>query len=158
MSRVILFVCTGNICRSPMAEAFFNQIARARQEDAAWVAHSAGTWGLENQPASGHAHTVMAQRGIDLRQHRGHAVTRTDVATADAVIVMTQNHRDALAAQFAADAYKIHLLSELAQQSFDIADPYGGALAEYATCAQQIENLIASGYDQIKAWASQPPR
>lgn len=136
-----------------MAEALFNHLARARGESAEWYARSAGTWGMDNQAASGHAQTVMAQRGINLRAHRAKSVARADIVSADVIVVMTQNHFDVLLAQFPAYTYKLHLLSQLEQKIFDIADPYGGTLSDYETCARQLETLITTGYDQIKTWA-----
>ncbi len=152
MTRHILFVCTGNICRSPMAEAFFNHRAQKNGVADGWNAQSAGTWALEHQPATAHAHTVMARRGIDLRAHRAQTITARSAARADAIIVMTQDHRDAVHAQFGVPT-TVHLLSELAHQTYDIADPYGGTLEDYEACAAQIEALITAGSEQIYAWA-----
>ncbi len=154
MSRRILFVCTGNVCRSPMAAALFNAKARHLGENQAYVARSAGTWALENQPASGHAITVMAQRGIDLTAHRGQIITRKLIEQAAVVIVMTGSHRDALTSEFPAARGKLHLMSELMDRTFDIADPYGGTLAEYQDCAASLEKMIDSGYEKIKTWIS----
>jgi protein-tyrosine-phosphatase len=152
MSRRILFVCTGNVCRSPMAAALFNAKARHLGEHHAYVARSAGTWALENQPASGHAITVMRERGIDLTGHRGQTVTRKLLERAAVVIVMTASHRDALTSEFPTVRGKLHLMSELIDRTFDIADPYGGTLAEYQDCAASLEKLIDSGYEKIKTW------
>jgi protein-tyrosine-phosphatase len=136
-----------------MAEALFNHLAKNKHEDDRWIARSAGTWALQNEPASGHAQTVMAQRGIDLRAHRGHTITQDDLADAAVVVVMTRSHRDALTAQFPEHAHRIYLLSQVAGQTYDIGDPYGGVLAEYESCARQLQTLLENGYEQIKAWA-----
>lgn len=154
--RVILFVCTGNVCRSPMAAALFNARARRAGESVQFVARSAGTWAPDSQRASAHAITAMAQRGIDLSEHRAHTLTRQDLAEADVVIVMTRNHREALAAEFPEARPKLHLMSELKDRDFDIGDPYGGRLYEYQTLAQELEELIEHGYAKIKTWISNP--
>ncbi len=156
--RIVLFVCTGNVCRSPMATALLNAQAQREGDSDQMIARSAGTWAMENQPASGHALSVMAARGIDLSGHRGHTVTRQDLADADVVIVMTRSHRDALVAEFPECRPKLHLMSELKDRVFDVSDPYGGTLAEYQETAAQLEELIASGYEKIKSWALDHPR
>lgn len=152
MTGVVLFVCTGNICRSPIAQALFNAKARRAGEDKQFVARSAGIWALENQPPSGHAITVMAERGLDISGHRGRSILKHDLAEADSVIVMTRSHRHALVSESPEDQDKIHLMSELKDRVFDIADPYGGVLSEYQACAQLLEELIESGYEKIKSW------
>ena len=152
VTRRILFVCTANICRSPMAQALFNAQAAKRNEAGAWSARSAGTWAAENQAASGHAVTVMAQRGLKIQSHRAHQVDGTSMEEADVVVVMTRNHRDALMSEFPAQRKKIHLMSELEGREYDIADPYGGTLDEYEIRAREFEQLIERGYERIKEW------
>ncbi len=157
MIQTILFVCTGNVCRSPMAAALFNARARRANEDQLYHAESAGTWALENQPASGHAIATMAQRGIDIFAHRGRTVTGEMLAAAAVVIVMTRSHAEAIGSEFPAMRRKIHLMSELKDRTFDIADPYGESLEAYETCARELEILIEHGYEKIKAWLSNTP-
>jgi protein-tyrosine-phosphatase len=135
-----------------MAAALFNARAARSGEAGDWVARSAGTWGLDDQPASAHAVTALAERGVDLTRHRAHTIEQEDLDQADVVVVMTRSHRDALAAEFPASRKKLHLMSELRGQIFDISDPYGGTLAEYQDCAQGLQALIDQGYNTIKAW------
>jgi len=155
MKHRILFVCTGNICRSPMAQGLFNARAARAGEDNQFIAESAGTWALVDQPATGYAIDTMAWRGIDLSQHRGQTVDARLMESASTIIVMTRSHYEALSAEFPGLRHKLHLMSELRERTFDVADPYGGPPDEYESCANLLEDLIENGYDQIKAWALQ---
>ena len=152
--RNVLFVCTGNVCRSPMAAGLFNAKAMRAGDGDKLVATSAGTWALENEPASTNAVTIMAERGIDLSGHRGRMVSSSELANAAVVIVMTTSHRDALAAEFPEARSKIHLMSELKDHLYDIADPYGDELPEYVKCANDLEQLIEIGYAKLVSWTS----
>lgn len=154
MTHRILFVCTGNVCRSPMAQGLFNARAQREHESHLFIAESAGTWALEDQPASTNAVTAMAQRGIDITAHRGQTVSAELLERASVVIVMTRNHLDALTAEFPTYRHKMHLISELKDRIHDINDPYGGTLDEYEECARQLQDLIETGYSKIKTWAS----
>ncbi len=154
MTQLILFVCTGNICRSPMAHALFNARARRAGENDKFIAASAGTWAMENLPATDHAIAAMARRGIDLTPHRGQIVTAAIMDQASVIIVMTRHHLEALAAEFPNHRKKLHLMSELKGRGFDVSDPYGGTPDDYESTARLLEDLLDSGFAKIKVWAT----
>ncbi len=152
MKHRILIVCTGNICRSPMAAALLQARIAQAGENERYLVSSAGTWGLERQPAAEFARAAMQTRGLSLAQHAARTITRESVDQADLILVMTRDHQYALAAEFPQARPKIHLISQLAGREYDIADPYGSERADYETCAAELANLIETGYPLIAAW------
>jgi protein-tyrosine-phosphatase len=145
----ILIVCTGNLCRSPMAMALLQDKLSQDEARQDWQVESAGTWGAEGRPASDHAVAEMAERGIDLSSHQARPVTGDMVSEADLVLVMTQNHAEAVKTAFPDQAHKIHLFSQMVGKAYDIYDPYGGTRMEYASTAKELEELVENGYGRI---------
>ncbi len=152
MKRRILFVCTGNVCRSPMAAALLAEGARQAGDAGQYEISSAGTWAMDGEPASSHARSVMHDRGLDLDRHRSQTVTDELVSKADLILVMTRNHRDSLCAEFPSARRKTHLLSELAGQQYDVGDPMGKSREDYEACAAELARLVREGYPQIGRW------
>jgi len=92
----VLFVCSGNICRSPMAAEYFRHRA-AHSGLSHVVVDSAGTLGIEGAPASSDAVAVMSEIGVDLSPHRSKGLTREMLRTSDLVLVMSHRHLEELA-------------------------------------------------------------
>ena len=139
----ILFVCTGNSCRSPMAEAIFRDILPADWRGRVEIS-SAGTAAWDGQPASPLAVEVLRDAGIDLSRHRARMLTRDMIENADLIVAMEFYHRDTIG-RIAPDAGRpILILGELDEDrpSPDIDDPIGGDRAVYEQTSEELRGLL----------------
>jgi protein-tyrosine-phosphatase len=156
--KTVLFVCTANICRSPMAAAILHRrIADMGLADRVHV-ESAGMWARDGQPAAEDAVTVLAGRGISLTDHRSRALTEKMLEAADVVLAMEEAHRRSIF--YLAPKYlrKVLLLTELVGNHEDVADPYGGPIEGYVNTAAQLEALIDAGLPRLLHQLDLAPR
>lgn len=156
--RSILFVCFGNICRSPMAEVLMNRALAESDDDNEVSAWSAGVWAANGRPPSANAVQVMSERGLDISHHRAHNLTGYDVETTDLILTMTREFAIGIKQEWPRHAHKVYLLSEMAGENHDIEDPYTAPLDEYRVCADELERLIEKGYDRILSSLEARPR
>jgi protein-tyrosine-phosphatase len=146
---LILFVCTGNLCRSPMAAGLLRQRLAQEGLDDRYEVASAGVWAMDDRPASENAVAVMAERGIDIGQHVAHTITAQDVSAAALILVMSREHEEMIRNTWPQYEWKVHRLSEMAGKRRNIPDPYRGSLEEYRDCADLIADYIDRGFERI---------
>jgi len=143
--KTILFVCTGNVCRSPMAEALFR---KAVQDRPGFRAVSAGLGAINGQPPSTNAVRAMTELGVSLDGFRSRMLTADLVQEADYIFGMTRGHVEGITLLYPQAAEKTFLLREfdetLGPYEKDIADPIGGNLEVYLVCRDQIEQGVAA--------------
>jgi protein-tyrosine-phosphatase len=145
----LLFVCSGNTCRSPLAEALARKIAVRRGIEDINVA-SAGTNALDNVPATDEALLVGMERELDLTGHRSRQLTPAMVSEADLIFVMTPGHVEQV--KQLGGRGKVHVIDEYASGAADkgIPDPYGGDLEAYRNTTDTLEDELERLFDRLQ--------
>jgi protein-tyrosine-phosphatase len=145
----VLFVCTANICRSPLALALFKQKISGAPDANMWKLDSAGTWAPEGEPASGKSQFLLRERGIGIQDHRSKSVSSELLRSFNLILTMERGQKEALQAEFPDIKNRVYMISEMIGQRFDIDDPYNGTLDDYREAMQEIEQILNMGFDKI---------
>lgn len=135
----LLFVCTGNTCRSPMAEALFREKIN---DNPNLMCQSAGLSAVGGEPPSENAVKVMAEWGIDISEHRARRLTPEEIPMWDAYFSMSKTHAYILE--------KSGVPSERIYVPSYIDDPFGGDLATYRSCRDKLQEELTAFYAQLK--------
>lgn len=143
-SREIIFVCTGNTCRSPMAEGIFNSFPQK-----GFFATSAGLSAASGEKPSKNSVAVLSEIGIDIKNHRARRLTPEMVENAALVITLTRAHKNAVLNIQNRPLQKVMTLGEAARENRDILDPYGGTIEIYRACRDEIFDLVKEAYDNL---------
>jgi protein-tyrosine-phosphatase len=152
-TKTILFVCTGNTCRSYMAEVISKNYLTGLGVDGLGIeVISAGTGAFSDEPPTPEAKAVMLEQGMHIEEHSSRLLTSELVKKADLILVMTQRHKSHILKLVPEAGKKVHLLMEYgidcerneknAADSLDIIDPFGHPLEHYRLCADQLRECV----------------
>ncbi|MCF6459901.1 low molecular weight protein arginine phosphatase [Clostridium sp. Cult3] len=137
----ILFVCTGNTCRSPMAQGLLEDMARKKDLDI--VVRSAGVFALDGQSVSREAVQVLREEGINISHHRANMIHRDLVEESDLILTMSKSHKEALLSKYDFIEGKVFTLKEYAYGlEEDILDPFGRGIDVYRHTKEEIKDAL----------------
>lgn len=151
----ILFICTANQFRSPIAAACFSRRLKLKGMDDKWTVASAGTWAHAGLPAHPKAIEAAASLGLDLKGHRTQEVDAALLDAADLIVVMQESHKEALEAEFPLVCGRVVLLGGLADiPNGEISDPARDNFARPEEAARLINTCVAKAFAMLVQFAN----
>ncbi len=161
MTKTILFVCTGNTCRSAMAEGIFKKMLKERAEDNTRLnIISAGIFALSGISPTSEAISVMFEQGIDISQHHTQELQEELIKKADIILVMTNEHKEYIHKEFPFAQNKTFLLKKFTlnnksesnqnnEKDYEIIDPIGRKIEFYRIVARELKKNLEKILDKI---------
>lgn len=147
----ILFVCTGNTCRSVMAEVISNELIKQQNISREIKVHSAGLSIVPGSTSSKNACLLMEKKfAVNINNRKAVQLTIDMIEDADLILTMTSNIKNILLLNFSKLNNNIHTLKEYAGVNGDIVDPYGGDIGVYEIAFQELEKYILLLMDKLK--------
>lgn len=146
----IMFICTGNICRSAMAHAMLEK--RAKEENKDIEVYSCGVFAENGDVPTYEGIDVMREYGIDLSNHRATNIRNSNIKDMDIILCATSSHKNNVISMYPELKEKVYTMKEYAgydKRDIDIKDPWGYGIAIYRMCASEIEDCINKYIDNL---------
>lgn len=157
--KTILFVCSGNYCRSPLAEGLARLRLKQAGYDGQFVTRSAGTLPeYEGQPAAPLILEVLREVGAAGQFNPPHQITADEIGQADLILGIAQQHLDWIGEHYPAAAARTFLLSDLIGERWDVIDPGVQELDPLRVCRNTIDRVIFNGLPELVRRASEMSR
>lgn len=151
--RKILLICTGNICRSSMAQVLLGDALTRRQKENDYLLDSAGLAALSGVNASEQAQAALHEMGLDLSYHKAKQVTDEMLQDADLILTMTASHKKVILEVMPSMKGKVFTLKEWVgneMEDLDVLDPFGQSLAVYCRCRDELKELLEKTADKLE--------
>lgn len=133
----LIFVCTGNTCRSPMAATIFKSMETSSDIEVL----SRGLVVLFSEPSNPKADTVLKSHNLDLRDHKSRGLKNSEITDTTLILTMTDKQKESILENFA-NAKDVYTITEFVGENGEVDDPYGGSLIEYEEVYSQLSLLI----------------
>lgn len=133
----LIYVCTGNTCRSPMAEAIYKNL----DQESEVKVFSRGLVVLFGEPINPKAEIVLKKHDLEINNHISKGLKEAEIDDATLILTMTQAHQRKIMDAFP-NAKDVYTIKEYAGESGDVVDPYGGTLVEYEDCYIELARLV----------------
>ncbi len=151
MKRII-FICTGNICRSPMAHYYMQSRIKELKKENEYLIDSCGTYASTGEKATNNAIRAIKEYNVDLTSHRAKNIRDVDIENYDLILCLTIAHKRAVLSMFPKLKGKVYTLKEYVQTDnkyIDIDDPWGLDIDVYKDCAKDIVQNVDKLLDKI---------
>ena len=149
-SPAVLFVCTANICRSPMAEGLLKALVlKELPASPTWRIESAGTWTRSGLPAAPFSIQCMATRGIDISPHLSQSIEEVTIEEFDLILTMETGHKEAILIKYPTARNRVMIISELVNLKTSIFDPVGLPIEVFNQTANLINQILYKGLPVI---------
>ena len=146
----LLFLCTANRFRSPIAEVTFRQLLIKQKMESEWRVESAGTWTQPGFPMIPSEEWIRDNLDLEISGHRSKTVDLKMISQFDLVVVMESNQKEALSAEYPCESHKIYMLTEITDGPiYDIPDPVQQKNDEFLSIGKEIISLIEKNFNEI---------